>query len=163
VAGGNRTNPDITVEAPRTTWVYMRGLDLQAVRYNEWKWNWSAQDAWLGPTLNMGLPGVYNLKMDPAEQFDMAFNGAAPKEQNQISSSPGRWSGQDGGWTLALAGKVMAEVVQTFKEFPNIPTIPGGASLGADIPEFVRPDVLTGKYPEVPDAVKNMKLHPPKP
>ena len=53
-------------------------------------------------------------------------------------------------------------VKQSFKDFPNIPTIPAGASLGADIPEFVRPDILTGKYPEIPDAVKNMKLHPPK-
>jgi arylsulfatase A-like enzyme len=161
IAGGGRRNPDVAVEPPRTTWVYMRGLDLQAVRYNEWKWNWSAQDAWLGPQMTMGLPGIYNLLMDPSEQYDMAFNGAAPKVQNQISSSPGRWSGQDGGWTMALAGKVMSEVVQSFKDFPNIPTIPAGASLGSDIPEFVRPDILTGKYPEVPDAVKNMKLHPP--
>ena len=160
IAGGGRRNPDVVVAAPRMSWVYMRGLDLQAIRYGEWKWNWSAQDAWLGPQMNMGLPGIYNLLMDPSEQYDMAFNGAAPKAQNQISSSPGRWSGQDGGWTLAIAGKVMSEVVQSFKDFPNIPTIPSGASLGSDIPEFVRPDILNGKYPDVPDAVKTMKIKP---
>jgi arylsulfatase len=33
---------------PRMTWAYMRGLELQAIRYGEWKWNWSSQDAILG-------------------------------------------------------------------------------------------------------------------
>jgi arylsulfatase len=158
VALGGKDNA--SVPAPRMTWVYMRGLDLQAVRYGEWKWSWSAQDAWLGPKLDMGLPAVYNLYMDPGEQYDMAFNGAAPKVQNQIGASPGRWSGQDGGWTMALAGKVMSDVIESFKKYPNVPTIPGGASLGSDIPEFVRPTILPGKEPETNPAIKNMKLEP---
>jgi arylsulfatase len=150
------------VAAPRTTWVYMRGLDLQAIRYNAWKWTWSAQDAWLGPKMNTGLPALYNLEMDPSEQYDMIFNGAAPRIQGQISTSPGRWSGQDGGWTMAMAGKVMDDVIETFKKYPNIPTVPAGASLGSDIPEFVAPTILPGKEPPLNPAIKNMTL-PPKP
>lgn len=150
------------VAAPRTTWVYMRGLELQAIRYNEWKWTWSAQDAWLGPKMDLGLPAIYNLNMDPGEQFDMTFNGAAPKVQNQIGTSAGRWSGQDGAWTMAMAGKVMDDVIESFKKFPNLPTIPAGASLGSDIPEFVPPTILPGKPSELNPAIKNMKL-PPKP
>ena len=150
------------VEAPRSTWVYMRGLDLQAIRYNEWKWNWSSQDAWLGPKLTNGLPSLFNLNMDPGEEFDMVFNGAAPRVAGQISTSAGRWSGQDGGWTMAMAGKVMDDVIESFKKYPNIPTIPAGASLGADIPEFVAPTILPGKESPLNPAIKNMKL-PPKP
>ena len=70
--------------------------------------------------------------MDPAEHYDMAFNGAAPRVHNQFGTSPGRWSGQDGAWTMAFAGKVMGDLVETFKKYPNIPTIPGGASLGSE-------------------------------
>jgi arylsulfatase len=143
---------------PRMTWVYMRGLELQAVRYGDWKWNWSSQDAWLGPRQDSSLPAIYNLTMDPAEHYDMAFNGAAPRVHGQFSNSPGRWSGQDGGWTMAFAGKVMDDVVETFRRFPNIPTTPSGASLGADIPEFSRPNILVGEYPEVHAAIKRMRL-----
>jgi arylsulfatase len=143
---------------PRMTWAYMRGLELQAVRYGDWKWNWSSQDAWLGPRQDSSLPAIYNLTMDPAEHYDMAFNGAAPRVHGQFSNSPGRWSGQDGGWTMAFAGKVMDDVVETFRRFPNIPTTPSGASLGADIPEFSRPNILVGEYPEVHAAIKRMRL-----
>ena len=146
---------------PRTTWVYMRGLELQAVRFEDWKWNWSSQDAWLGPTQNSALPAVYNLRMDPAEHYDMAFNGAAPRVHNQFGTSPGRWSGQDGAWTMAFAGKVMSDLVETFRKYPNIPTIPGGASLGSEIPEFTRPNILAGEYPEVHPAIKAMRLEGP--
>ena len=145
-------------QPPRMTWVYMRGLELQAVRYGEWKWNWSSQDAWLGPTQNSALPAVYNLRMDPAEAYDMVFNGAAPRVHSQIGTSPGRWSGQDGAWTMAYAGKLMNDVVETFRKFPNIPTIPGGASLGSEIPEFTRPNILAGEYPEVHPAIRALRL-----
>ena len=36
----------------------------------------TAKDAWLGPEMNLGLPAIYNLQMDPGEQYDMVFNGA---------------------------------------------------------------------------------------
>ena len=139
----------------------MRGLELQAVRYGEWKWTWTAQDAWLGPKMDMVYPAIYNLHMDPSEQYDMMFNGASPKVASQIGSSAGRWSGQDGAWTLALATKVMDDVIETFKKYPNLPTIPGGASIGSEIPEFVRPNLLPGKEPQPANpAIKNMKLPP---
>src|SRR5262245_21361164 len=70
------------------------------------------------------LPAVHNLSMDPAEHYDMAFTGRGASGAYQFSKSPGRWSGQDGGWTMA-SGKVMNHVVETFKKYPNIPTIPG--------------------------------------
>ena len=79
----------------------------------------------------------------------------------QIGTSPGRWSGQDGAWTMAYAGKLMNDVVETFKQYPNIPTIPGGASLGSEIPEFVRPNILAGEYPEVHPAIKALRLEGP--
>jgi arylsulfatase len=46
---------------------YIEGLDFQAVRWNQWKFMFTAKDAWLGPEMNLGgLPAVYNLQMDPA-------------------------------------------------------------------------------------------------
>ena len=142
------------------TWVYIRDLDMQAIRYGEWKWTWSAQDAWLGPKQELAIPAVYNLYMDPFESYDMTFNGAAPKVLGFIGTSQGRWSGQDGGWTMAMAGKVMGDVVESFKKYPNIPTVPSGATLGADIPEFARPTFLPGKEPSTPAGIKNWKLPP---
>jgi hypothetical protein len=61
---------------------------------------------------------------------------------------------------MAMAGKVMSDVIETFTKYPNIPTVPSGASLGADIPEFTRPTFLPGKEPPTSDAVKNWKLPP---
>ena len=145
---------------PRMTWVYIRDLDMQAIRYGEWKWTWTASDAWLGPKLDLAMPAVYNLYMDPWESYDMIFNGAAPKELGFIGTSLGRWSGQDGAWTMALAGKVMTDIVETFKKYPNIPTVPSGATLGADIPEFARPTFLPGKEPSTPEGIKSWKLPP---
>jgi hypothetical protein len=37
--------------------------------------------------------------MDPFEKYDMTFNGAAPTRT--LTSSPGRYSGQDNGWVLS--------------------------------------------------------------
>jgi hypothetical protein len=54
----------------------------------------------------------------------------------------------------------MDEVVESFKKYPNIETIPGGASIGSDIPEFVRPTILPGKPAEPPAGIKTWKLPP---
>lgn len=144
---GNGNHDPGRVPPPRTNWAYMRGLDLQAVRYMQWKWTWSAQDAWLGPKMDLSLPAIYNLDMDPGESYDMTFNGAAPKVADVIGTSPGRWSGQDGAWTMAIATGLITDLVDTFKKYPNIPTIPGGASIGSDLPDFIKPNVLTGEWP----------------
>jgi arylsulfatase len=154
---GNGSHDPGHVPPPRMTWAYMRGLDLQAIRYGEWKWSWSAQDAWLGPKMDLGIPAIYNLNMDPAESYDMTFNGAAPKVGNVIGTSPGRWSGQDGGWTGGLATLVITELIGTFKKYPNIPTIPGGASIGSDLPDFIKPNVITGEWPGAPPAAEEAK------
>jgi arylsulfatase A-like enzyme len=159
--GVANSNADRDVpKPPRMTWVYIRDLDMQAIRYGEWKWTWTAQDAWLGPKQDLGIPALYNLYMDPFESYDMTFNGAAPKILGFIGTSQGRWAGQDGGWTMAMAGKVMQDIVESFKKYPNIPTVPSGATLGADIPEFARPTFLPGKEPATPEGIKTWKLPP---
>jgi hypothetical protein len=60
-----------------------------------------------------------------------------------------------------MAGKVMGDLVETFRKFPNIPTEPAGASLGAEIPEFARPNILVGEYPAVHPAIRAMRLEGP--
>src|SRR5439155_24278000 len=37
------------------------------VRYDKWKFLFTAKDTWLGPDLHLGIPAIYNLKQDPAE------------------------------------------------------------------------------------------------
>ncbi|HXA48886.1 MAG TPA: hypothetical protein VNV86_01210, partial [Candidatus Acidoferrum sp.] len=71
----------VTGKAPQsacTEMIYIEGLALRAVRWNQWKSVFTAKDAWLGPELNLAsIPAIYNLQMDPGEQYDMTFNGAA--------------------------------------------------------------------------------------
>ena len=71
-------------------------------------------------------PAVYNLTMDPYEKYDMAFNGATPARV--LSSSPGKYSGQDNGWVMALVGPVLFEFDKTIMKYPNIRRFAGGAS-----------------------------------
>ncbi len=101
----------------------------------------TAKDAWLGPSMDLGLAAVYNLQMDPGEQYDMTFNGAAPRVAGQITTSPGRYSGSDNGWSYGYMTKIVNEFNATLKKYPNIPTIPASASIGADLPVFTRPNL----------------------
>jgi arylsulfatase len=64
--------------------------------------------------------------MDPYEKYDMTFNGAAPTRT--LSSSPGKYSGQDNGWVLSLIEPVMIDFDKTIMKYPNIRRYPGGAS-----------------------------------
>jgi hypothetical protein len=64
--------------------------------------------------------------MDPYERYDMTFNGAAPTRT--LTSSPGRYSGQDNGWAAALADEVMLEFDKSIIKHPNIQRFPGGGS-----------------------------------
>ena len=38
-------------------------------------------------------------------------------------------------------------IVETFRKYPNIPTVVGCVSIGSDIPDFVKPNILTGEWP----------------
>ena len=100
----------------RKSWVYIDGETFQGARAdiggdpNEpwvhiaWKYLYTAKDSWLGPTQNLGAIGaLYNLTMDPYEKYDMIFNGAAPSRI--MTTSPGRYAGQDNGWALSLVDR----------------------------------------------------------
>ena len=88
---------------------------------------WTAKESWLGPTMNTGsIPAVYNLTMDPYEKYDMVFNGAAPTRGT--TNSPGKYAGQDNGWSAALYSAVLLDFDKTIMKYPNIQRSPGGAS-----------------------------------
>ncbi len=123
----------------RHSWIYINGEYLNAIRAdiggdpNEpwvsiaWKFMWTAKESWLGPTMNTGsIPAVYNLTMDPYEKYDMVFNGAAPTRGT--TNSPGKYAGQDNGWSAALYSAVLLDFDKTIMKYPNIQRSPGGAS-----------------------------------
>jgi arylsulfatase A-like enzyme len=92
-----------------------------------WKYLWTAKDTWLGPEQTLGgIGAVYNLTMDPYEKYDMAFNGAV--SYRALSSSPGKYSGQDNGWVLSLILPALYEFDKSIIKYPNIKRFPGGAS-----------------------------------
>ena len=112
---------------PNETWVNIA-----------WKMLYTARDSWLGSEANLGsIPALYNLTMDPFEKYDMIFNGAAPARV--LTTSPGRWSGQDNGWALAVLSPPMIEFDKTLMKFPNIRRFVGGASNDL-IPNLQNPD-----------------------
>jgi arylsulfatase A-like enzyme len=134
----------------RTTWIFIAGETFQGVRADiggdpkepwvniAWKYLYTAKDSWLGSEANLGSIGaLYNLTMDPYEKYDMIFNGAAPARV--LTTSPGRYSGQDNGWAGALVGSVMLEFDQSIMKYPSITRFPGGGSTDL-IPNLQRPD-----------------------
>jgi len=153
----------------RTSWIYIDGETFQGVRSDiggdprepwvniAWKYLYTAKDSWLGVEANLGAIGaLYNLTMDPYEKYDMIFNGAAPARV--MTSSPGRYSGQDNGWIGALVFPVMIEFDRSIMKYPSIKRFPGGASTDL-IPDLQRPD---NPAPLLLDAVKNMKGKDPR-
>jgi arylsulfatase len=123
----------------RKSWVYINGEYLNAIRTDiggdpkepwvniAWKFVWTAKDTWLGPSLNTGsIPAVYNLTMDPYEKYDMIFNGAAP--DRALTNSPGKYAGEDNGWSAALFSQVLVDFDKTIMKYPSIQRFPGGAS-----------------------------------
>ena len=123
----------------RTSWIFINGEYLNAIRADiggdpkepwvniAWKFLWTAKDSWLGPSQNVGsIPAVYNLTMDPYEKYDMVFNGAAP--MRALSTSPGKYTGQDNGWSAALYSYVLTEFDKSIMKYPSIQRSPGGAS-----------------------------------
>lgn len=134
----------------RTTWIYITGETFQGVRADiggdpkepwvniAWKYLYTAKDSWLGSQANLGSIGaLYNLTMDPYEKYDMIFNGAAPARV--LTTSPGRYSGQDNGWAGALVGNVMLEFDESVMKYPSIRRFPGGGSTDL-IPDLQHPD-----------------------
>ena len=110
------------------------------MRYQQWKFMWTAKDTWLGPKMDLGgLCAMYNLQMDPGENYDMIFNGAAPMRDSR--TSPGRYAGADNGWAYAYANIIVNDFKATIEKYPNLKTIPASASLGADLPKFIPPDL----------------------
>ena len=52
----------------------------------------------------------------------------APLQDGSLSTSPGRYAGQDNGWVLALIEPVILAFDKTIMQFPNIQRYVGGAS-----------------------------------
>ena len=134
----------------RNSWIYVDGETFNGARADvggdptepwvhiAWKYLYTAKDSWLGAEANLGAIGaVYNLTMDPYEKYDMTFNGAAPARV--LTTSPGRYAGQDNGWVLALIEPVILDFDKTVMKFPNIKRFPGGASTDL-IPNLQNPD-----------------------
>lgn len=134
-------------ESRRHEWIYINDLTFGAVRFNQWKYVFSAKDTWLGPALNLNAPAVYNLRQDPGEEFDMFFNGAAPKTAGMIGTSPGRFSGQDNGWALLFASPIIEKFTKSCIDFPNIETFPTTTAMGAELPGFVAPTLAPSRAP----------------
>jgi arylsulfatase len=65
--------------------------------------------------------------MDPFERYDMIFNGAEG-EMNGLRTSPGRYAGEDNGWSAALFSAALMQFDQSIIKYPSIQRYPGGAS-----------------------------------
>jgi arylsulfatase len=153
----------------RRSWVYIDGETYQGVRADiggdprepwvniAWKYLYTAKDSWLGVEANLGAIGaLYNLTMDPYEKYDMIFNGAAPARV--LTSSPGRYSGQDNGWIGALIFPVMIDFNRSIMKYPSIKRFPGGASTDL-IPDLQHPE---NPAPLLKEAIENMKGKDPR-
>lgn len=134
----------------RNSWIYVDGEVLEGVRADiggdpqapwvhiAWKYLWTAKDSWLGVKADLGSIGaLYNLTMDPYEKYDMIFNGAAPSRV--LTSSPGKYAGEDNGWVLSLVYPPLIEFDQSIMKYPNIKRFPGGASTDL-VPDLQHPD-----------------------
>jgi arylsulfatase len=75
--------------------------------------------------------------MDPYERYDMTFNGAAATRT--LSSSPGKYAGQDNGWVLSLLYPVLIDFDKSIMKYPNIKRFPGGASTDL-VPNLQNPE-----------------------
>jgi hypothetical protein len=84
-----------------------------------YKFMFTAKDTWLGPSMPLtSAPAMYNLLWDPAEQYDITFNGAAPT-RGDLKTSPGRFSGPDHGW--AIGGYMLPRLFPHVEEIAKIP------------------------------------------
>jgi len=134
----------------RKSWIYIDGETFQGARADiggdpkepwvniAWKYLYTAKDSWLGAEANLGSIGaLYNLTMDPFEKYDMIFNGAAPFRV--LSSSPGKYTGQDNGWVLSLIYPPILAFDKSIMKYPSIKRFPGGASTDL-VPNLQHPE-----------------------
>jgi arylsulfatase A-like enzyme len=116
----------------RDDFFYFDAQEFGGLRVKNYKMVFTAKDTWLGPKKSLKLPALYNLWWDPAEQYDIVFNGAAPTGGNQ--SSPGRYAGQDNGWIALYMNPRLIQFFEELKTHPNIPYQPWGEGLAKIIP-----------------------------
>jgi arylsulfatase len=149
----------------RNSWVYIDGEVFEGMRADiggdpqepwvhiGWKYLYTAKDSWLGSEANLGSIGaLYNLTMDPFEKYDMIFNGAAPARV--LTTSPGRYAGEDNGWVLSLIYPVLIDFDKTIIKYPNIRRYVGGASNDL-VPNLQRPD---HPVPLLQDQLERLKI-----
>jgi arylsulfatase len=134
----------------RTSWIYIDGEIFEGARVDiggdpnqpwihiAWKYLLTAKDSWLGSKADLGSIGaLYNLTMDPYEKYDMIFNGAAPARV--LTSSPGKYAGEDNGWVLALIYPAIIDFDKSIIKYPNITRYVGGASTDL-VPDLQHPE-----------------------
>jgi arylsulfatase A-like enzyme len=134
----------------RNSWIYIDGEIFEGARADiggdpqqpwvhiAWKYLLTAKDSWLGSKADLGSIGaLYNLTMDPYEKYDMVFNGAAPARV--LTSSPGKYAGEDNGWALSLIYPVIIDFNKSIIKYPNITRYVGGASTDL-VPDLQHPE-----------------------
>jgi arylsulfatase len=149
----------------RTSWIYIDGENFEAARADiggdpnapavhiAWKYLLTAKDSWLGSKADLGSIGaLYNLTMDPYEKYDMIFNGAAPARV--LTSSPGKYAGEDNGWVLALIYPVIIDFDKSIIKYPNITRYVGGASTDL-VPDLQHPD---NPVPLLKDQIERLHI-----
>jgi hypothetical protein len=95
--------------------------------------------------------------MDPGETYDRFMGGSAPTSvHGALSTSAGRWQGGDTAWTAALQTVALTRLNDTFAKYPNVPLIPGGSTIGADVPHFVPTKIFEGELPSAHPAAKDI-------
>ena len=133
--------------ALRQNFIYYDDNTFGGVRHKQYKFMFTTKDNWLGPSSQLLSPAVFKLDWDPAEQYDILFNGAAPTV-GTMKSSPGRFAGPDHGWALHYAEAVMdphfsemkIKEVDGYKDpYLPPPPAPGGANLFGLIPKNFAP------------------------
>jgi arylsulfatase len=67
----------------------------------------------------------------------MEFNGAAP--YRVLSSSPGKYAGEDNGWVLSLIYPPILAFDKSIMKYPSIKRFPGGASTDL-VPNLQHPE-----------------------
>jgi arylsulfatase len=113
----------------------------------------SSPASWLGSEANLGAIGAtYNLTMDPHEKYDMTFNGAAP--MRVLTTSPGKYAGEDNGWVLALVEKVILDFDKSIIKYPNIKRFVVGASNDL-VPNLHHPE---DPVPLLKDQIDNLHV-----
>jgi arylsulfatase len=149
----------------RNAWVYIDGENFNGARADiggdpkepwvhiAWKYLFTAKDSWLGSEANLGSIGaLYNLTMDPYEKYDMVFNGAAPTRV--LSSSPGKYAGEDNGWVLSLIYPVIIDFDKSIIKYPSITRYVGGASTDL-VPNLQHPD---NPVPLLKDQIERLHI-----